>query len=54
MPDGVRKEFRPGMGSDLRFAPRASGPVNASFPAHGRGTLPGGSGNHGEDYGISW
>ena len=53
VPDWVRAELE-GMGYDLTFAPRTSGPINAIFFDAATGTMWGGSSNHGEDYGIAW
>jgi gamma-glutamyltranspeptidase/glutathione hydrolase len=52
-PPYVRKELR-GMGYDLTFDDRTSGPINAIWFDREHGTLWGGSSNHGEDYGIGW
>jgi gamma-glutamyltranspeptidase/glutathione hydrolase len=52
-PPWTRKELT-AMGYELRFWPRTAGPVNAILIDHKNGTLWGGSGNHGEDYGIAW
>ncbi|MFZ9666907.1 MAG: gamma-glutamyltransferase family protein [Steroidobacteraceae bacterium] len=41
-------------GYRLEFQPRTAGPINAIMIDHANGTLWGGSGNHGEDYGIAW
>ena len=41
-------------GYRLEFQPRTAGPINAIMIDHKNGTLWGGSGNHGEDYGIAW
>ena len=53
VPGWVRAELQ-GMGYDLTFAPRTSGPINAIFFDAATGTMWGGSSNHGEDYGIAW
>ena len=49
----VRKQLR-GMGYQMEFRARTMGPVNAVLLDHAHGTFWGGSGNHGEDYGIAW
>ena len=49
----VRAELR-GMGYDLVFDDRTSGPINAIWFDREHGTFWGGSSNHGEDYGIAW
>jgi gamma-glutamyltranspeptidase/glutathione hydrolase len=49
----VRKELI-GMGYELEFEERSSGPINAIMVDRAHGTLWGGSSNHGEDYGIGW
>lgn len=41
-------------GYKLEFQPRTAGPINAIMLDHENGTFWGGSGNHGEDYGIAW
>ena len=41
-------------GYRLEFRPRTAGPINAIMIDAAHGTLWGGSGNHGEDYGIGW
>jgi len=41
-------------GYRLEFQPRTAGPINAIMLDHAHGTFWGGSGNHGEDYGIAW
>jgi len=41
-------------GYRLEFQPRTAGPINAIMIDPEHGTLWGGSGNHGEDYGIAW
>jgi gamma-glutamyltranspeptidase/glutathione hydrolase len=41
-------------GYRLEFQPRTAGPINAIMLDHKHGTIWGGSGNHGEDYGIAW
>ena len=42
------------MGYTLDFQNRTSGPINAIFFDHQRGSMWGGSSNYGDDYGISW
>lgn len=41
-------------GYKLEFQPRTAGPINAIMVDQQNGTFWGGSGNHGEDYGIAW
>jgi gamma-glutamyltranspeptidase/glutathione hydrolase len=41
-------------GYRLEFQQRTAGPINAIMLDHEHGTFWGGSGNHGEDYGIAW
>lgn len=41
-------------GYRLEFQPRTAGPINAIMVDDENGTFWGGSGNHGEDYGIAW
>jgi gamma-glutamyltranspeptidase/glutathione hydrolase len=53
MPAWVRGELR-GMGYDLTFEGRTSGPINAILFDRAHGTMWGGSSNHGEDYGVAW
>ena len=53
VPDWIRSELI-GMGYDLRFAPRTSGPINAIWFDREHGTFWGGSSQHGEDYGVAW
>jgi gamma-glutamyltranspeptidase/glutathione hydrolase len=53
MPQWVRKELR-GMGYELTFEPRTSGPINAIYFDRKHGTMWGGSSNHGDDYGVAW
>ena len=43
-----------GMGYDLDFAERTSGPINAIFFDWAQGSFWGGSSHHGDDYGIAW
>jgi gamma-glutamyltranspeptidase/glutathione hydrolase len=52
-PRWVRRELT-ARGYRLEFQPRTAGPINAIMLDHEHGTLWGGSGNHGEDYGIAW
>ena len=52
-PRWVRRELT-SRGYRLEFQPRTAGPINAIMLDHEHGTLWGGSGNHGEDYGIAW
>ena len=53
VPAWERKELR-GMGYDLTFGTRTSGPINAIYFDTQHGTFWGGSSNNGDDYGISW
>jgi len=53
MPSWARRDLR-GMGYELTFEDRTSGPINAIYFDRANGTLWGGSSNHGEDYGIAW
>jgi gamma-glutamyltranspeptidase/glutathione hydrolase len=53
VPPWVRAELE-GMGYDLNFQARTSGPINAIFFDWKNGSMWGGSSNHGDDYGISW
>src|SRR3989440_1421932 len=53
VPAWERKELR-GMGYDLTFGTRTSGPINAIYFDNQHGTMWGGSSNNGDDYGISW
>jgi gamma-glutamyltranspeptidase/glutathione hydrolase len=53
VPDWVRKELAL-RGYQAQFEARTSGPINAIMLDHERGTLWGGSSNHGEDYGVAW
>ena len=53
MPAWVRKDLSR-MGYKLSYQDRTSGPINAIWFDWTNGTFWGGSGNHGEDYGISW
>jgi len=43
-----------GMGYDLTFGERTSGPINAIFFDWPQGSFWGGSSHHGDDYGIAW
>jgi gamma-glutamyltranspeptidase/glutathione hydrolase len=43
-----------GMGYDLTFGERTSGPINAIFFDWAQGSFWGGSSHHGDDYGIAW
>ncbi|HEX9985768.1 MAG TPA: gamma-glutamyltransferase [Thermoanaerobaculia bacterium] len=52
-PPWVRKELK-GMGYDMQFGERTSGPINAIMLDVKHGSLWGASSNHGEDYGIAW
>ncbi|MDX1394364.1 MAG: gamma-glutamyltransferase [Gemmatimonadota bacterium] len=52
-PPWVRSALR-GMGYDLTFAERTSGPINAIFFDWEHGSFWGGSSHHGDDYGIAW
>lgn len=53
MPDWIRRELR-GMGYQLDYQSRTSGPVNAIYFDWKHNTFWGGSSNHGEDYGLGW
>ena len=53
IPPWVRDELS-GMGYQLDFDPRTSGPINAIFFDWKHGSFWGGSSNHGDDYGIAW
>jgi len=53
VPAWVRAELR-GMGYDLDYAPRTSGPINAIWFDREHGTMWGASSDFGEDYGIAW
>jgi gamma-glutamyltranspeptidase/glutathione hydrolase len=53
IPDWVRRDLK-ARGYKADYASRTSGPINAILVDHPRGTLWGGSSNHGEDYGIAW
>ena len=52
-PESVRSALKL-MGYTLTFEDRTAGPINAIFFDWKHGSLWGGSGNHGEDYGIGW
>ncbi len=52
-PVWVLRDLR-GMGYDLEFAERTSGPINAVFFDWEHGSFWGGSSHHGDDYGIAW
>ena len=52
-PPWVRRTLE-GMGYDLTFGERTSGPINAIFFDWAQGSLWGGSSHHGDDYGIAW
>ncbi len=52
-PPWVRSALE-GMGYELTFGGRTSGPINAIFFDREHGTFWGGSSNHGDDYGIAW
>jgi gamma-glutamyltranspeptidase/glutathione hydrolase len=52
-PEPVREALRR-MGYTLDVEERTAGPVNAIYFDRRHGTMWGGSGNHGDDYGISW
>ena len=53
VPRWVRSELV-SRGYKLEFQPRTAGPINAIEIDPVTGTFWGGSGNHGEDYGIAW
>ncbi|TDB64460.1 gamma-glutamyltransferase family protein [Arundinibacter roseus] len=53
MPAWTRKELAQ-KGYKLSYQPRTSGPINAIYFDWIRGSMWGGSSNHGEDYGIGW
>lgn len=53
IPAWTRKDLT-GMGYNLTFRERTSGPVNAIYFDWKHGSFWGGSSNHGEDYGIAW
>jgi gamma-glutamyltranspeptidase/glutathione hydrolase len=52
-PDSVRTVLA-GMGYNLKFDDRTSGPINGIYYDQAHGTMWGGSSNYGEDYGIAW
>ncbi len=52
-PPWVRSALE-GMGYDVTFGERTSGPINAIFFDWEHGTFWGGSSHHGDDYGIAW
>jgi gamma-glutamyltranspeptidase/glutathione hydrolase len=52
-PDYVLKELKK-MGYSIGVEDRTAGPINAIYFDREHGTFWGGSGNHGEDYGIGW
>jgi len=52
-PYWTRRELKK-MGYDLTDAERTSGPMNAIYFDWEKGSMWGGSSNHGEDYGIGW
>jgi len=52
-PPWVRRQLL-GMGYNLSYDDRTSGPVNAIYFDWEHGSMWGGSSNHGEDYGIGW
>jgi gamma-glutamyltranspeptidase/glutathione hydrolase len=52
-PPAVREELR-GMGYDMTFAERTSGPITAIQLDAEHGTMWGAASNHGDDYGIGW
>jgi len=52
-PKYVIKELR-NMGYTVTLDERTAGPINAIYFDQKHGTFWGGSGNHGEDYGIGW
>ncbi len=53
VPAWVRSTLE-GMGYDLTFSSRTSGPINAIFFDRANGAMWGGSSHHGDDYGIAW
>ena len=53
VPSWVRNELE-GMGYDLDFVERNSGPITAIMIDRLHGTFWGAASNHGEDYGIGW
>jgi gamma-glutamyltranspeptidase/glutathione hydrolase len=52
-PDYVLRELKK-MGYSIGVEERTAGPINAIYFDREHGTFWGGSGNHGEDYGIGW
>jgi gamma-glutamyltranspeptidase / glutathione hydrolase len=52
-PDSVRTALA-GMGYNLKFEDRTSGPINGIYYDQTHGTMWGASSNYGEDYGIAW
>jgi gamma-glutamyltranspeptidase/glutathione hydrolase len=52
-PPWVRSTLE-GMGYELTFEERTSGPINAIFFDWAQGSFWGGSSHHGDDYGIAW
>lgn len=52
-PNYVMKELRK-MGYSIALDERTAGPINAIYFDREHGSFWGGSGNHGEDYGIGW
>ena len=50
----AKKILEDRMGYKVEVAARTSGPINAILLDHERGTMWGGSSDHGEDYGIGW
>ncbi len=52
-PPWIRRELA-GMGYDLTFSDRTSGPINAIFFDWENGAFWGGSSNFGDDYGVVW
>ncbi len=52
-PDYVIRELKK-MGYSIGVEERTAGPINAIYFDREHGTFWGGSGNHGEDYGIGW
>ena len=53
VPPWVRAELA-GMGYNLNYRGRTSGPINAVYFDWEHGTFWGGSSNYGDDYGIAW
>lgn len=52
-PDDIRNQLKQ-MGYTPRYESRTAGPINAIYFDWKHGSFWGGSGNHGEDYGIAW